>query len=146
MPNVGQLSPSGERIRAPLGPLNIALRGWHMATWTSCFSITTFGKSAFLAPGGLRTLMQPSLSSLPFVLFPSPFSLSPLSFSLSWNFSLLRSLSFLTSVLSFWESGHQTATASLLPACETCSLWPAVAHLDGWQAEVGEARLTLCKP
>ena len=68
----------------------------------SRFSVTAGGKSAFLAPGGLRILIWAMLSS----------PLCPLL------------------VLSFRESGHQAATTSLLPACETCPLWPR-AHLTG---------------
>ena len=65
-------------------------------------------------------------------------------FSLSWN-TLLLCLSSHLSVLSFQESGHQAATASLLSACDSMSLWLAMAHLHGWQAVVGEACLAPCR-
>ena len=62
--------------------------------------------NAFLAPGSHSTIIQAILSpSLP---FPSP------DISL-----LLLSVSSPTSVLFFWESGHNAATASSLSACET---------------------------
>ena len=106
---------------------------WQAASWTSSFSITTLGKSAFPAPEGLSTLIQANLSSAlyPFTLtaFPSPLPL----FSPDISLLLLSpsSLSSPASVLPFWGSGHHTATVSLLSVCKTCSLWPAMAHLDG---------------
>ena len=52
-------------------------RWWQAATWTSCFSVTTFAKSAFLASGSLRTHIQATLAPplcpffLTVFLFPS---------------------------------------------------------------------------
>ena len=59
-------------------------------------------------------------------------------------FPLLKSLHF--SLSSPFERVDGAATASLLSVCETFSLWPAQAHLDGWPAEEGEAHLTPCRP
>lgn len=61
--------------------------------------------SAFLASGSHSTIIQAMLS--PNLPFPSP------DISL-----LLLSVSSPTSVLFFWESGHNAATASLLSTCE----------------------------
>ena len=88
---------------------------WARHKRTKILTVPMFGKSAFLAPGGLRTLIQTTLPSplCPFLLtvatVPSPSS---------------------PFVLSFREVGPWSATASLLSACGTSSLWPPVAHLD----------------
>ena len=76
--------------------------GWQAATWNSCFKITTFGNSAFLAPEGLVSLFRKG-----FPLIVSPFSLTTFPFPFaSPDFSLLLlSLASPTSVLSFCESG-----------------------------------------
>ena len=68
---------------------------------------------------------------------------SPLSFSRSWNLSTSRLSS---SPLAFPDSGCGAATASLLAASVTCSLWPPTAHLNRRQTGVGEARLMPCRP
>ena len=122
--------------------------GWQVATWTSCFSIITFGKSAFLTPGWPQYPHSGKALPHPLCLFSLTFSLSPLSLSLSWNLSTSVSspLSVLSSILSFWENVPWAASSSLLLACETCSHWPAVAHLHRWWVEVREVCLTPCRP
>lgn len=86
-------------------------------------------QSAFPAPGGLRTSFKEC--------FPLPLVLLP----------LLKSLYFsLSSPFAFPDSGCRAATASLLAASVTCSLWPPTAHLNRRQTGVGEAHLTPCRP
>lgn len=68
----------------------------------TCFKITTFGNSAFLAPEGLVSLFRKGFPLIvsPFSLTTFPFPFASLYFSL-----LLLSLASPTSVLSFCESG-----------------------------------------
>lgn len=102
------------------------------------FQSHPFVNSASLVPEASAPSLSTSLCT-----FPSPFSLS-----LSWNLSTSVSspLSVLSSILSFWENVPWAASSSLLLACETCSHWPAVAHLHRWWVEVREVCLTPCRP
>ena len=94
-------------------------------------------------PGGLQSMGSQRVrhnwatNILPLSFFTHHFPFVP--------FPLLKSTTSL-SVLSTWECGRQLATASLLSACETCSLWLAMAHLDGWQAEGREIHLIPGRP
>ena len=101
------LSLSGERTWDLQDHQTQLAHGWQAATWASCFSITMFGNSAFLAPeASFRQCV--------------PFPLVP--------FSLLKSLYF-----SFWTLlslcpllllSYPCKSAVTPSACETCSLWP----------------------
>ena len=78
-----------------------------------------------------------SLPSWPLTLIRAKFAPFSLSF-LTHHFPLLSpeisllllSLSSPACVLPTQDSGRQTAPESLLSACETCSLWPGLAHPD----------------
>ena len=97
------LSPSRERTWDLQDHQTQLAHGWQAATWASCFSITMFGNSAFLAPeASFRQCV-----SLPLVSFSL---LKPLCFSL-WT---LLCVSPLTSVLSLQECRHRATAASLL--------------------------------
>lgn len=67
----GQLSPFWERSWALQGPPKAASLWWQVSAWTSCFRNTVFGKSALVAPGRLRILIQAMISPSPCP-FPSP--------------------------------------------------------------------------
>ena len=112
---------------APPGPLNAALlwvTSGHMTLLFQC------QEGSLPGPWRSQDLIQGMLSPPP---CPSP---SP-------EISLL--LLSLSSPLSFPDSECWAATASLLSAPATCSLWLPTAHLDTRQAGVGEARLTPCR-
>ena len=93
-------------------------------TRTSYFHVTVFGKSFWPT-----IFIQATLSTPPFVLFPLLIAL---------YFSSL----FPISVLSFCESDIRKLQHHPAQLVRPCSLWPVMAHLDGWQAEVGEACLS----
>lgn len=108
------MSPA-QKIRAPSGLPESSFPTGDKLSSDSCLSVTTFGKSALLAPYPHSGKVFPfSLSFLPHH-FPLP---SP-EISL-----LLPPLSSPICVLPTRDGGRQTAAESLLSACETCSLWP----------------------
>ena len=61
----GQLSPSQKRIWAPPGSTECGFPLGDERSPGPHFSVTTSDKSAFLAAGGPRTLIQATLSPLP---------------------------------------------------------------------------------
>ena len=95
-PNMGQ-----ERIWAPPGPPNAASPWGTSGHLNLCFSVTTFGKSAFLATEAFSTLIQATLS-------PSPLSLS---LSCNPSASPLSVLSYFCPLLPReWMSGSYSIT------------------------------------
>ena len=119
----GRLSPF-QKIRAPSGLLESSFPTGDNLSSDSCLSVATFGESALLAL--IRARFSPfSLSFLPhhFPLISPEISL------------LLPALSSPIRVLPIRDGGRQTAAESLLSACETCSLWPGLAHPDGRRVE-----------
>ena len=117
---------------APAGPANTASPWVTSSHLNLLFQCHYVAKSAFQVPGDLSALIQ--TTPLPHLCpFPSP------------GISLLLLSLFFPTSLSVLREWRQAATASFFSACETRSLWPALAHPDQWQAEVEEACLGLCR-
>ena len=123
------MSPIEEKIWAPLGHLTWFPCVWQAAASTSCSESPTFVRSASLASGGLSSLIQETLSPLPFFPFPLLKSL---------YFSVLSY--FCPVILRVWSSGSSHLSLwDLLPLAGNGSPWRVT-------REVGEALLIPCRP
>ena len=133
------LSPSGERVWAPLEPLNAASCGWQAGTCIPCWHHHVWWV-CLLAPGGLSTLIQATLFPFPPVLYLSPFSLS-LSWNLSTSLCPLLLLSYPSESVDIGQLQYHFSQL-MRPA----SFGLQMACLDGSQAEVRDVCFTPCRP